>query len=118
MKISKERKKELQEQYKLLKPDMGIFAVINKSNGKYYLEPTENLKGVMNSTQFKLDLGSHREKELQKDWQGLGKEKFEIKILEQLEYDQDESKTDYTEELTLLKMLWIEKLTREGVKFY
>lgn len=118
MKLSSEKKKKLQAEYKLMKPDMGIFAVINKSADKYFLEATANLKGRMNSVQFQLKAGNNPNKELQKDWRELGVDKFEIKILEQIEYDEDESKTDYTEDLELLKMIWVEKLTKENVQLY
>jgi hypothetical protein len=114
--MSSEKKKELQEQYKLIKPDMGIFAVINKSNGKHLLETTKNLKGKINSVKFQLKSGGHSNKELQKDWQALGSEQFEIIILEQIEYD--ECKVDYKDDLKLLKMIWIEKLTKEHVELY
>ena len=79
MKLSSERKKELQEQYKQMKTDMGIFAVINNSNGKYWLETTQNLKGKINSVTFQLKSGGHPNKELQKDWRELGADNFEIK---------------------------------------
>jgi len=118
MQLSKERKKELQEQYKLMKPEMGIFAVINKSSSKYYLQVTQNLKGMINSTRFKLDGGMHPNKELQKDWLEIGSDGFEIKILEKIEYDEDETKTDYSEELELLKMMWVDKLTANGITLY
>jgi len=118
MNISKEKKKELQAQYKLMKSDMGIFAVINKSNAKYFLETTPDLKGRINSTKFKLNAGGHSNKELQKDWQELGENAFEIKILEQIEYEEDESKTDYSEDLELLKMIWLEKLSKGMAQFY
>lgn len=118
MKISSERKKELRAQYELMKPEMGIFAVINKNNPKYYLETTQNLKGKINSTKFQLNAGAHPQKELQEDWTETGEDGFEIKVLEQIEYDKDESKTDYTDDLALLKMIWIDKLTKEGVLLY
>ena len=118
MKLSREKKKELQAQYKLLKPDMGIFAMINKSNAKYYLETTANLKGRINSTEFKLNAGGHPNQELQKDWQELGAQGFEIKVLEKIEYDEDESKTNYSDDLELLKMIWLEKLSRDNVQHY
>lgn len=118
MKISSEKKKELQEQYKLMKPDMGLFAVINNNNGKYFLEASQNLKGKINSVNFQLKSGGHPNKELQKDWQEIGAKQFEIKILEQLEYGQDESKTDYADELELLKMIWVEKLAKEDIDTY
>lgn len=118
MKLSSEKKKELQAQYKRMKPDMGIFAVINKSNDRYYLETAKNLKGGINRTEFSLNFGSHTNKELQKDWQELGADRFEIKILEKIDYDEDESKTDYSDDLQLLEMLWIEKLGKGNVQLY
>jgi hypothetical protein len=101
-----------------MKPDMGIFTVINKNESKYFLQPTQNLKGMINSTLFKLNGGIHPNKGLQEDWLKLGCDGFEINRLEKLEYDDDESKTDYTEELELLKMIWVDRLTEKGVSFY
>ena len=118
MKMSTEKKKELQNQYKQFKPDMGIFAVINKNNGKHFLEATKNLKAKINSTQFQLKMGGHFNQALNKDLQALGPDGFEIKILEQLQYDDDGIKTDYSDDLELLKMIWVEKLTRENVQLY
>lgn len=118
MKISSERKKELLTQYKQMKPDMGVLAVINKNDNRYWLEIAPNLKGKINSVAFQLKNGSHVNRKLQKDWNDLGEEVFQIIVLEQLEYEEDESKTDYREELELLKMIWIDRLTQQGVQFY
>lgn len=105
-----DRKKELKELYKQTKSEMGIFAVRTKDGGYCFLETTQNLKGKINSTRFQLQLGSHPNKDLQKQWNELGEEAFEIAVLENLEYDKDESKTDYSEELSIMKMLWETKL--------
>ncbi len=119
MKTSSERKRELREQYKLMRPDMGIFAVICRPNSRYYLETTENLRGAMNSTEFKLNAGMHPKKALQKDWSEFGSEEFEIRILEQIEPDDmDESRAGYEDDLALLKMVWIERLTGENIELY
>jgi len=118
MKMSSERKKELQEQYKQMKPDMGILAVINKDSQRCWLEATPNLKGKQNSVLFQLKNGSHFNRRLQKDWNEMGEEAFQIVVLEQLEYDKDESKTDYREDLEVLKMIWTDKLTEQGFQFY
>ncbi|MFA7634628.1 MAG: GIY-YIG nuclease family protein [Bacillota bacterium] len=119
MKTSSARKRELREQYKLMRPDMGIFAVICKPNSRYYLETTENLKGAMNSTEFKLNAGMHPKKALQKDWSEFGSEEFEIRILEQIEPDDmDESRAGYEDDLALLKIVWIERLTGENIELY
>ncbi|HOB11615.1 MAG TPA: GIY-YIG nuclease family protein [Syntrophomonadaceae bacterium] len=118
MKISGERKKELQEQFKQMKPDMGILAVINMDSKRCWLEAATNLKGKQNSVAFQLKNGSHINRQLQKDWNEQGEQAFQIVVLEQLEYDKDESKTDYRDDLELLKMIWIDKLTEQGVQFY
>jgi hypothetical protein len=117
-KMSKGEKKELQIEYKSMKPKMGLFAVINKKETKYYLETTQNLKAIMNSTLFILNLGSHPNGSLQADWKSASANGFDLQILEHLEYDKDESKTDYSEDLELLKTIWIEKLLKEGFRFY
>jgi hypothetical protein len=116
--LSKEEKKELQAQYKDMKPEMGIFAVINGSNTRHYLKTSQNLKGAMNSTQFILNHGSHPNQDLQEDWKKAAPGEFRIQILEQIEYDQDELKTDYSEELEILEIIWKEKLEKENIRLY
>ncbi|MGE4284172.1 MAG: GIY-YIG nuclease family protein [Clostridia bacterium] len=113
-----DRRKELKEKYKQMKPDMGILAIRSKVNNKYYIETTQDLKSMINRTKFTLGFGSHLNKELQKEWKEHGEASFIIEILENLEYDKDESKTDYTEDLTLLQMVWEEKLLKQKVEFY
>lgn len=44
---SMDRKKELKEQYKQMKTEMGIFIVHNKVNNKYLLIKTQNLHGMI-----------------------------------------------------------------------
>mgnify|MGYP001021850938 CR=1 FL=1 len=113
-----DRRKKLKEQYKQMKPQMGIFIICSKVNNKCYIEVTQNLKATINSTKFKLEFGNHPNRELQKEWKDHGEANFTIEILENLKYDKDESKTDYTEDLSLLKMIWEEKMLKEGIEFY
>lgn len=112
------RRKELVEMYKQMKPDMGIFMIQCRQNQKCLLETTQNLKAKINSRTFQLQSNNHPNKELQKDWNEYGADQFEIEVLEKLKYSKDESKTDYTEELDILKMEWEDKLSRENVVFY
>lgn len=109
-----DRKKELKEQYKRMKPQMGIFVIRSKVNNKCYIKTTQDLRGVINGTKVRLEAGMHPNRELQKEWNDFGPGNFTIEILENLEYDKDESKTDYTEELALLQMIWEEKLAKEN----
>lgn len=114
-----DRKKELKLQYKEMKSQMGIFMVRSNSSNKCYIEATQDLKSKINSTKFKLGAGGHPNKELQKDWKEYGEEHFTIEIIDNLEYDKkDEAKTDYTEDLALLQMIWEERLSKENMEFY
>lgn len=113
-----DRRKELKEQYKQMKPQMGIFIIRSKINNKCYIQTTQDLRGVLNSTKIRLETGMHPNRELQKEWNDFGFENFTIEILENLEYDKDECKTDYREDLAILQMIWEEKLNIEKIKFY
>lgn len=113
-----DRKKELKLQYKQTRPQMGIFIIRSKANNKCYIQTTQDLRGVINGAKARLQGGMHINHELQKEWTDFGADNFTIEILENLEYDKDESKTDYTEDLALLQMIWEEKLAEENLEFY
>ena len=113
-----DRKKELKMQYKQMKPPMGVYIVRSKTSNKCYLEATNNFRARFNGVLVRLNAGMHPNRELQKEWKELGEENFTFEILEELEYDKDEMKTDYSEDLELLQMIWEEKLIEEGLEFY
>lgn len=101
-----------------MKPEMGIIIVRSKRTKKCLLEKSQNLKGMINRIKFQLGCGSYPNRELQKEWTEFGAGNFTIEVLEQLEYDKDEAKTDYTEELGILQMIWAEKMAQGGWEFY
>ena len=113
-----DRKKELKMLYKQTKPKMGIFIIRLNTGNKCFLQATADLRGVINGAKVRLEGGSHLNRELQKDFSEKGANSFTIEILEELAYDADESKTDYSEDLTLLQMIWEEKLAKENMEFY
>lgn len=112
-----DRKKELKRQYQQMKPQMGVFIIRSQADNQCYLEATKDLRGVMNSTLFKLRAGGHRNQNLQKAWDENDEDNFVIEILENLEYEDDSDK-DYTDDLALLKTLWEEKVIADGLKLY
>lgn len=104
-------KKELRERYKQMKPEMGVFMYRCLPTGKAYLGFGQNIKADINSITFQLRLGSYpTNSNLKNDWQEYGESNFEIAILENLKYDKDETKTDYTHDLRLLRDFCSEKL--------
>jgi len=105
-----DRKKELKHMYKEMKPEMGVFQIICKPTGKVYLGIDQNIKGTLNSTLFQLQMGSFlANRNLQKDWNQHGESNFEISVLEILDYDKDQTKTDYMDDLRVLRDFWREK---------
>ncbi len=106
-------KKQLKEAYKQYRPEMGVYAIENAEQGICYLEAAADLKASMNGARFKLDGGMHKDRALQDAWKQSGGDGFQLAVLEVLPYDEkDAGKTDYTEELALLKAIWEEKIQK------
>jgi len=97
---------------------MGVLIIRSKLSNKCYIEATRDFKARFNSIRLKLETNLHPCRELQKAWNEQGAENFSFEILENLEYDKDETKTDYTEDLALLQMIWEDKLAAQGFEFY
>lgn len=113
-----DRKKQLKEQYKQMRTDMGVFIVKKKNDNKYLLVGTQNLKGMMNRVKFQLENSSYPNIELQKEWNEAKPDDFEFTVLETLEYDKDESKTDYSEEVNIILIMLTEKLSDDNMVPY
>lgn len=101
-------KKKLKETYKNIVPAKGIFVIKNNKTGKVFLGSSLNLAHVFNRNKFVLNLGSHKNKHLQKDWSAFGEETFSFEILETLKIS-EEPNYDYDEDLKILELIWIEK---------
>lgn len=114
-----DRKKQLKEQYKQMKPQMGVFVIRSQSGKLCCIEAARDLKGTMNGTVAKLKGGGHLLKRgLQQAWNENGAEDFVIEILETMEYHSDDPQYDYSEDLALAKMIWEERFRQEGWGFY
>jgi len=112
--ISLATRKELKQKYKEMKTPMGVFMIKNNINGKAFVDVSSDIKSILNRHSFQLKMGVHRIKEMQKDWKEYGEEAFEFKVLEYLEYDEKDEAKDYSEELEIMKMIWMEKLNEKG----
>lgn len=110
-------KKELKQEYKEREKIAGIFQVKNLANGKVLLGSSLNLDGPLNGHRFMLKIGSHRNKELQREWNDYGQDKFIFEILEIVEV-KDDPNFNLNDELTLLEEIWLEKLQPFGERGY
>ena len=110
------RRKELLQQFKEMKPEMGVYMFKSINTNTIYLGCDKNIKATINGDRFKLNSKNHRCKKLQKDWNENKEENFEIKVVEVLPYDKDESKVDYSEELKILLEVCKDRFTEENVE--
>ena len=97
---------------KSVKP-AGVFQIKNTANGKVLLGSSLNLEGPLNGHRFMLKIGSHRNKMLQQEWNEYGEEHFLFEILEIVTV-KDDPNFNLSDELTLLEMIWLEKLQPFG----
>lgn len=115
-----ERRKELIQEYKNRKPNMGVYQIRNKINGKIQILSSLNLDGAFNRFQFELKMGLNMgpwEKELKADLARYGPENFVFEVLDKLK-PVEEPDYDYREDLKALEELWLEKLEPYGERGY
>ncbi len=94
-------KKELREQYKQRKPEMGVYKIVDTKNNQTYLGKSKDFKATRNSLFFRLSVGALANyPELQKDYNEVGESCIQFEILEKL--DQIEGLDNYKEELDAL----------------
>ncbi len=110
-------KKELKNDYKELKPEMGVFQIKNLSNGKILIEGATNMEARWNRHRSELRFNSHRNTALQKDWNTFGESQFTFEVLSPLKYD-EEKQLDYQREVKLLEEMYLEELAPYGEKGY
>lgn len=110
-------RKQIKQDYKKAIKPMGIFKIENLVNGKVFIGGTFNLDVAYNKHKFQLNLGSHKNKELQKEWRRHGQDSFTYGVLEVLEQD-DNIYRDYNDELKVLEECWLEKLQPFGERGY
>ena len=106
-------RRELNREYMERVKPAGIYQVKNLANGKVLLGSSLNLEGPLNRHRFMLKIGSHPNKALQKDWDKFGPDQFVFEILEEVQRKEDPS-FNLKDELTLLEMIWLEKLQPVG----
>ncbi|HTH51161.1 MAG TPA: GIY-YIG nuclease family protein [Pyrinomonadaceae bacterium] len=101
--------------YKLSHRPMGVFQILNRTNGKMFVDSSLNIPGKIDRHRVQLNAGLHPSKSLQSDW--LGEAAFDLETLESVEPRQDPD-YDYSSDLQVLEDLWREKLQPYGDKGY
>jgi group I intron endonuclease len=110
-------RQEIKKAYLGRKKPAGVFQVKNTANGKVLLGSSLNLEGSLDRHKFMLTIGLHRNEALQKDWNDYGPDNFVFEILEVVKVPDDPG-FNLDDELTLLEMIWLEKLQPCGERGY
>jgi hypothetical protein len=108
---------ELKREYKESAPAMGVFVIRNIRNGRFLLHATRNLKGGMNRLAVEITPSTNPNLALRRDWESMGREAFEIRVLDVLE-PKDAPGWDPTDDLEQLRALWHARLVTEGGTAY
>ncbi len=110
-------KKAAIREYKLSHRPMGVFQILNKVNGKVFVDSSTNVPGKINRHKFALNHGSHVSQSLQVEWREFGEEAFEFEVLEDVP-PRDDPNYDYKADLEFLEELWLAKLGPYSEKGY
>jgi hypothetical protein len=98
--------------YKNRKPNMGIYQITNRDNGKIYVASSRNLDGTLSRFEMALkhnwgwDAANH---ELNREMKEQKPEHFILEILDRLKPN-DDPYYNYSEDLKTLEELWLERL--------
>lgn len=110
-------RKELKAEYKEKKFPIGVFQIRNLETGKIFLGSSLNLDAIRNRHLFQLNMGSHRNKALQADWNTYGESKFAFEIIEKIE-QKDGDGLDYSKEIQALEGMYFEGIQPFGEQGY
>jgi DNA-binding transcriptional regulator YhcF (GntR family) len=116
--MPKENKRaDIRRMYKQNAPDMGVYQIKNKVNGRLYINSSTNLEGTRNSRMFQLKMGKIVfNRELQKDLKEFGADSFEYSVLDVL--DRPEPDDNVERLLMALELHWLKKLQPFGERGY
>ncbi len=115
--MDKSRRSELKQAYKNRTPEVGVFQIKNKVNGKIFLGSSPSLDKAFNRHLLGLKIGSHPNKELQKEWNQYGEESFIFEVIDRIKPNEDPL-YNYSEDLKTLEEMWLDKLEPYGEKGY
>ncbi len=95
----------------------GLYSVRNTETGRLLFGSTRDLPGMLNRQRFQLEMGVHPDRELQADWNEFGAGAFAFEVLDRLDGGDDPT-LDLTEDLRVLKAMWLQTLTESSTPLY
>lgn len=110
-------RKALINEYKNQKHPIGVFQIRNTVNDKIYVDSSPNLDKIWNRHRFELNLGSHRNTHLQREWKEFGEAAFVFEVLSEI-VQKDGENCDYNKEVKVLEQLYLDELQPFGERGY
>ncbi|MDN6887506.1 GIY-YIG nuclease family protein [Variovorax sp. CAN2819] len=117
MNPSPETRRALSRQYKETPRPAGVYTIRNKLGGRVYVAGSLDVEGAMNRTRFELNMHSHRNKALMRDWIAQGAGHFSFEVVDRVKEREDPA-FDRKAELERLLSLWQEELQCFGANGY
>lgn len=108
------RKKQLKEQYKARKVTGGIYRIVNKDSGRFYLNSTDDMQATRNWFESCRMFNTCSIPHIQKDWKELGMDAFALEEVDYIDKGETQTNEEYREDLKALLELWDEKLPKEN----
>lgn len=94
------RRKQLLEEYKNRRPEMGVISFRCKETDDVFLGASTDTKAGFNSNCAKLSMHSHPNRQLQALWNQYGRKGFVLSVVEVLKYENPAD--DHSKELEAL----------------
>jgi hypothetical protein len=101
------------KEYKQARRPMGVYRIRNTRNNKSYVGFDIDLSARINRHKAELNFGSHRNRELQVEWNSIGESFFQFEVLHELNHKEN-SPASLVEELQVLTEMWTRKLEKGG----
>jgi hypothetical protein len=108
----KARRKQLPSEYKQIRPEAGVYRIVNSQNGKVLLGSSPNLPSVRSKMEFGKSTGSPGVfgYQIAPDIRRYGIDAFSLEILEVLETRPEMTQAEILADLKTLEDLWREKV--------
>ena len=93
----------------------GIYCIQCVPTRQVWVRSARNLAGAQNKFAFAVSIQSCPEPALREVWTQHGAQAFTFAVLETLKKGEDQTETDYAEDLRLLLAMWREKTEKDGL---
>lgn len=116
--ISMKTKKELRNEFRIMKFRAGIFGILNRTDNRIFLQSSTDLDRAFNSDVFQLKAGMHPNALLQDDWNKLSADSFDFQIIDELKYKDTATPEEINLDIKELLQMHITDLKNTGTLLY